>query len=135
MLGLNRLTLDDLRKGGETAWTPMPVTPAPDLVDAAPAEGSAPPTAGSTRFAAGQTARNATNSRVNIRLTPGYLGKSPSDVVGQLEAGQTLQIVGDPTPADELMWWRIQATSNGQTVVGWVAESTASGVQILGPAQ
>lgn len=110
----------------------MPVTPTAAVVETAPDNAeTSQPAASSTRFTAGQTVRNATNSRVNIRLTPGYLGKQTSDVIGQLEVGQTLQILGDPTVADELTWWRVQATSGGQTVVGWVAEQTASGVQIL----
>lgn len=134
-LGLNQLTLDNIR-GGEAAWTPMPVTPTAAIVETAPETGEGmQPVAGSTRFVVGQTVRNVTNSRVNIRLTPGYLGKGASDVIGQLQAGQTLEIVGDPTAADDLMWWRVQAAGGNQTVVGWVAESTASGVQILGPAQ
>ena len=131
-LGLTRLTLADIRGANGPAWTPMPVTPTAAVVETAPDSGdTSQPAASSTRFAAGQTVRNATNSRVNIRLTPGYLGKGASDVIGQLEVGQTLQILGDPTVADELTWWRVQATSGGQTVVGWVAEQTASGVQIL----
>jgi hypothetical protein len=113
----------------------MPVTPAATLSAGAPAAvGGEQPASGSTRFTAGQSARNMTNSRVNIRMTPGYLGKGASDVIGQLEAGQTLEILGEPTLADELTWWRVQAQSNGQQVVGWVAESTSSGVQILGSA-
>ena len=134
-LGLNQLTLDEIRGEASAAWTPMPVAPTatPDAAVANTEAGAQAPS-GSTRFAAGQTARNMTNSRVNIRMTPGYLGKPSSDVIGQLEAGQTLQILGEPTLADELTWWRVQAQSNGQPVVGWVAESTASGVQILGVA-
>jgi hypothetical protein len=132
-LGLNRLTLDDIRGGTGAVWTPMPVTPTAALAETAPqTEAGAQPDAVSTRFSAGQAARNMTNSRVNVRLTPGYLGKAGSDVIGQLEAGQALTILGEPTAADELTWWRIQADNNGQTVVGWVAEATASGVQILG---
>jgi hypothetical protein len=134
-LGLNQLSLNDLRGGTGAVWTPGPVTPV-----AAPAEsdlnaGGAPAAGESGRFAAGQTVRNLTNSRVNIRMSPGYLGKAASDVIGQIGPGELLQILGDPTVADELTWWRIQATSNGQTVVGWVAEATSSGVQILGAAQ
>ncbi len=134
-LGLNQLTLDEIRGANAAQWTPMPITPTPETAATAPdaGEGAQPPS-GSTRFAAGQAARNMTNSRVNIRMTPGYLRKGTGDVIGQLEAGQTLQILGEPTLADELTWWRVQAQSNGQPVVGWVAESTASGVQILGVA-
>ena len=132
-LGLNRLTLEDLRGGTGPAWTPMPITPTAVVAETAPENAeTGQPAAGSTRFTAGQTAANVTNSRVNIRMTPGYLGKTASDVIGQLEPGQTLQILGEPTAADELTWWRVQATSGGQSVVGWVAEQTSSGVQILG---
>jgi hypothetical protein len=113
------------------------VTPAPTpaQVDPDAAEGGLAPgdaASASGRFAAGQTVRNLTNSRVNIRISPGYLGKPASDVIGQIEPGQTLQILGDPTSVDELTWWHIQTTGNGQPLVGWVAEATASGVQILG---
>ena len=131
-LGLNRLTLDDIRGSTGAAWTPMPVTPTAALAAAPQTESDAAPDAVSTRFSAGQAARNITNSRVNIRMTPGYLGKAGSDVIGQLEVGQALTILGEPTTADELTWWRIQADNSGQAVVGWVAEATASGVQILG---
>lgn len=132
-LGFNRLTLDDIRGANGPAWTPMPVTPTVATA-ADPVAGGDPLTAGaSTRFAAGETAANVTNSRVNIRLTPGYLGKGTDDVIGQLAAGQTVQILGDAALADELTWWRVQST-DGQAIVGWVAEATASGVQILGSA-
>jgi hypothetical protein len=131
-LGLNRLTLDDIRGAAGAAWTPMPITPTAVVVETDAQAPAGDPAAVSSRFTADQTARNMTNSRVNIRMTPGYLGKAASDVIGQLEAGQTLTILGEPTAADELTWWRVQAVSNGQTVVGWVAEATASGVQILG---
>jgi hypothetical protein len=136
-LGLNRLSLEDFRGGTGAAWTPSPVTPVPALVQANPDTAEAAPVDGgaagtSTRFTAGQTVRNMTNSRVNIRLSPGYLGKPASDVIGQVAPGETLQILGDPTAVDELIWWQIQTTGGGQPVVGWVAEATASGVQILG---
>jgi hypothetical protein len=136
-LGLNRLSLDDFRGANGAVWTPMPITPTPAVAQAGPAAEGSPATrpGGSTAFAAGQTARNLTNSRVNIRMTPGYLGKAASDVIGQVAPGETLQILGDPTVADELTWWRVQATSGGQSIVGWIAEATSSGVQILGAAQ
>jgi hypothetical protein len=135
-LGLNQLSLNDLRGGTGASWTPGPVTPVPAVVETDPDTGTGAPAAGvDGRFAAGQAARNLTNSRVNIRMSPGYLGKPASDVIGQIEPGAPLQILGEPTVADDLTWWRVQASGNGQPVVGWVAEATSSGVQILGPAQ
>ncbi|MFN8469873.1 MAG: hypothetical protein U0X20_30225 [Caldilineaceae bacterium] len=131
-LGLNRISLDDLRGGTGPAWTPQPITPTPVVAEAgAQEEAGAGGGSSSTRFAAGQTVRNVTNSRVNIRMSPGYLGKTASDVIGQVGPSESLQVLGDPTAADELIWWHVQ-TTGGQPVVGWVAEQTASGVQILG---
>jgi hypothetical protein len=135
-LGLNRISLDDLRGGTGPSWTPQPITPTPVVAETNPQEGAG---AGSgtisTRFAAGQTVRNVTNSRVNVRISPGYLGKTAGDVIGQVGPGESLQVLGDPTAADDLIWWHVQTTGSGQPVVGWVAEQTASGVQILGESQ
>ncbi len=126
-LGFTRLTLADLQ-GGDPAWSPPPITPTA-VVTPLPAAALA---AVSARFSAGQTVRNGTNSRVNIRATPGYLGKPPTDVVGQLASGDTLVVLGESALADNLIWWRIRFVApDGVAVEGWVAEATASGVQIL----
>lgn len=84
-------------------------------------------------MALGVQARNITNSRVNIRQTPGHLGKSDSDILAQMQPGDTVTIIGGPTVADNLVWWQIQYTSSdGRSLEGWAAEATGSGVQILG---
>lgn len=134
-LGLNRISLADLRGGSGPAWTPPPITPAPARVEASSQDEAPNAGAPSARFAAGQTVRNVTSSRVNVRISPGYLGKGSNDVIGQVGPGETLQILGDPTAADDLIWWHVQTTGTGQPVVGWVAEQTSSGVQILGAGQ
>lgn len=135
-LGLNRISLDDLRGGTGPAWTPSPITPSPVVVEANPQDQAGTGTGvGLARFAAGQTVRNVTNSRVNVRISPGYLSKATNDVIGQVGPGETIQILGDPTAADDLIWWHVQTTGTGQPLVGWVAEQTASGVQILGASQ
>ena len=121
-LGLNRISLDDLRGGTGPAWTPQPITPTPVVAEASAQEEAGAGGSSSTRFAAGQTVRNVTNSRVNMRMSPGYLGKTASDVIGQVGPGETLQVLGDPTAADDLIWWHVQTTGSGQPVVGWVAE-------------
>ena len=129
-LGLNELSLAELQGNG-VVWTPPPYTPVPTPapVDAA----IVPPTGTSTRFVAQQQVRNLTNSRVNVRVTPGYLSKPAGDVIGALEPGATIVIAGENQVADNLTWWYVQATlADGRAVVGWVAEATASGVQILG---
>ncbi len=129
--GLNRLDLADLQGNGASAWTPPIVTPTatpiPDLTGANTNQPS------SGLFAIGQQVRNITSSRVNVRQTPGHLGKTDSDILAQMQAGDTVTIVGGPTSTDNLVWWLIQYTaSDGRTIEGWTAEATGSGVQILG---
>lgn len=127
-LGINRLNLVELR-GARATWTPPPYTPTSVPQPAANEDNSM----SSTRFAPEQTVRNLTNSRVNVRVTPGYLSKPAGDVLGVVAPGATLLILGENQIADNLTWWRVRATLvDGRVVEGWVAEATASGVQILG---
>jgi hypothetical protein len=127
-LGLNRLSLADLQNPG-AAWTPPPVAPTPAVAEVVPAAVDQV----STRFAPGQAVRNVTNSRVNVRAAPGYLSKPSGDVLGVVAPGATLEILGDSAAADNLVWWRVQVRApDGAALEGWVAEATASGVQILG---
>lgn len=127
--GLNRLDLASLQ-GGETGWSPPLVTPTPTLE---PNASGAAVDSGAGSLVLGGQARNITNSRVNIRRTPGHLGKSDSDILAQMQPGDTVTIIGGPTATDNLIWWQIQYTaSDGRTLDGWAAEATGSGVQILG---
>jgi hypothetical protein len=128
-LGLNQLSLAELQGIG-SAWTPPPYTPEPTPLPVAVTDGSS---AGSLRFAPQQAVRNLTNSRVNLRSTPGYLSKPASDVIGVIQPGASAVILGENQTADNLVWWRVRAVlDDGRTIEGWVAEATASGVQILG---
>lgn len=130
-IGLNR-SLAAIQ--GAPEWTPPPIPPTPEV--AAEPEGAIgeAPGPGAT-FYAGQQVRNATNSRVNVRRTPGYQGKSSDDVVAQLQPNDVLEVLGESAAADNLMWWSVRFTdAAGQPQQGWVAEATASGVQILVPA-
>ena len=56
------------------------------------------------------------------------MGKSSSDVLAQLRPGDALIIEGETAAVDNLTWWRVTYQGNE----GWVAEATASGVDILG---
>lgn len=125
-LGFGRLSLAELRGDG-TVWTPptlIPTPEAPALVEGTSVEGV---TTGG-RFAAGSSARNITSTRVNVRRTPGHLGKPEGDVLAQIAPGEQVEILGETAQASNLTWYRVLYGG----VEGWVAESTASGVQILG---
>jgi hypothetical protein len=126
-LGFGRLSLADLR-GGESGWVPPTLVPTPEAPlgsDGVVAEGSL--VAGG-RFEAGSRARNITGTRVNVRSTPGHLGKPEGDVLAQVSPGEQVEILGETATADNLTWYRVLF----QGSEGWVAEATASGVQILG---
>lgn len=130
MVGLNPATLAELQSAGPV-WTPPPVpTPLPADMTAqtplSPADASLP---GSLQ--PGSPARNVASSRVNIRQTPGYLGKGDDDIVAQMEPGAIVTILEWPQAADQLTWWHIRLDASTGPLQGWVAESTASGVQIL----
>ena len=126
MMGINPADFANLGNSGPV-WTPPPLptqTPPPTVDEAA----SAPTPVLIATFRVGQVVRNITNSKVNVRRTPGYLGKAGDDVILQIQPGDAVTILEGPTAADNLVWWRIDV--NGSA--GWVAEATASGVQILG---
>ena len=108
----------------------MPTQPA--FVEIATPEPEASTNEG--RLQAGATATNVTNSLVNIRRTPGYLGKPQGDILAQMKPGESVTLLDGPEVADSLTWWFVRYQPNGQAIEGWVAESTASGVQILAPA-
>jgi hypothetical protein len=132
VLGLDRISLADIQ-GSDPLWTPPAVTPTPQ-----PAANVSEETAGESvtegSFQPGAVVRNVTNSRVNIRATPGHLGKPAEDVLAQAQPGESMEIIGGPEQADNLTWWRIRhAAADGRTVEGWMAEATSSGVVILGP--
>lgn len=117
--------LVELRSAG-AVWTPPPLAVAtPVLTPEAGGVGVIPP-AGT--FRAGDEARNVTSTVVNIRRTPGHLGKPLGDIVAQAQPGEAVTIVEGPEAADNLTWWYVRY---GATE-GWMAEATASGVQILG---
>ena len=121
------------------SWTPPPPTVAPTITPAPTA--TPPPTAttssstpatqatptGALAFKIGDMVTNVNKGVVNLRRTPGYLGKANSDRTGLVASGQPLRIIGGPAQKDELVWWQVQWGDKA----GWMAERTASGVLIL----
>jgi hypothetical protein len=128
--GINRLDLTDLQNEGQV-WTPPRVTATP-VVTPEVVEGPVIGEAGGA-FSMGQRLSNVTSSQVNIRALPGYLSKATGDIIGQVPPGGVVEVIGGRSSADGLTWWYIRYTApDGATIDGWIAEATASGVQILG---
>ncbi len=121
-LGLTDLSLAELQGVG-AAWTPPTLIPTvePEEVNASAVQN------GGGTFQAGDQVRIVAASNVRVRTSPGYLGKPADDVLMQVAPGTTLEIVGELASQDNLTWWLVRV--NG--IEGWIAEATASGVQIL----
>ncbi len=130
--GLSRINLTTLQNDGP-AWTPRPITPTPVETPATAVEAPLVGESGGA-FAVGTQLRNITASQVNIRAEPGYLSKPAGDIIGQVPPNGRVEIIGGHTAADGLTWWYIlYRAPDGAAIEGWMAEATASGVQILGP--
>jgi hypothetical protein len=129
--GISRINLTTLQNTGPV-WTPPPDLPTPAVTPAAAVEAPTIGEAGGA-FSQGQQLTNITASQVNIRAEPGYLSKPAGDIIGQVPPGGRVEVIGGRTFADGLTWWFIRySTPDGATIDGWIAEATASGVQILG---
>jgi hypothetical protein len=103
----------------------------PDLMlDVFPVDG-VPPATG--KFQVGQSVY--TTTFLNVRTSPGYVGKDESDVVDEAPHGVLATILEGPQPADGLTWWRVRYLSSGATRDGWVAEANASGKAYLSTTQ
>ncbi len=63
---------------------------------------------------------------VNLRRTPGVVGKPPEDRIAQLPVGTPLTILEGPQVVDNLVWWRVQGEDGDDSVwEGWVAQAVA----------
>lgn len=70
---------------------------------------------------------------VNVRKSPGHLGKLGDDVLGMLAPGAAATIRGAVVSQDGLHWWPIHATlANGATVEGWAAAANVNVVLLAG---
>jgi len=75
----------------------------------------------------------ATTTGVNLRRTPGYVGKAASDILAQVPEGARLTIVSAaPQQVDGLAWWQVRYAATGQPVLtGWAAHQSPAGVELL----
>lgn len=111
---------------GPQRWTPVTPTPTPVATPTPPLVGPTPTPEG---IYVGGTARVVSNVGVRLRRSPGYQNKPASDVLTVVPPHSVVAVVGGPEEADGLRWWRVRWRS----YEGWMAEATASGVQLLAP--
>ncbi|MCH5378218.1 MAG: hypothetical protein JJ992_30040, partial [Planctomycetes bacterium] len=80
-------------------------------------------------FHAGQHVRS--QDWVNVRRTPGHVGKLGDDILGMLAPDATASVTGDAVAKDGPTWWPLRAElSNGDSTEGWAAGSVG-GVVLL----
>lgn len=66
--------------------------------------------------------------KVNLRRTPGYIGKDDDeDSLYEVPCGEIVELLGPSQKVDGLTWWKI--SWNGY--IGWIADHTGSGKVIL----
>jgi murein DD-endopeptidase MepM/ murein hydrolase activator NlpD len=71
-------------------------------------------------------------SFLNLRQSPGYVGKAADDVVGQIPLGAPVTVLAGPEAADELQWWQVRAPLLDDKVgTGWVADHAPNGFVTL----
>lgn len=93
--------------------------------------GAASPVAPTGRFSAGEVVF--AHSFVNLRRTPGYVGKTSDDILVEIPYGRPATITqSTPQGADDLVWRRVTYTSaDRQSFTGWTAESASNGARLL----
>jgi LysM repeat protein len=67
-------------------------------------------------------------TRLNVRQSPGYLGKAAGDVVAELPQGTVVTIAQGPTLRDRSAWWAVTVAG---VIRGWAAEWSTSGARLL----
>ena len=73
-----------------------------------------------------------TQSYVNLRKDPGYVGKPGDHVIGQIDHGAPILILDGPQSADGLTWWHVRAPlPDNSSAEGWVAEVDPNGIKLI----
>jgi len=76
-----------------------------------------------------------TRAAVNVRKTPGMIGKPADDLLGFFEYRSTLNIIEGPREVDGVKWWRVGGITLARgEVLGWVAERLPDGTLLIGSA-
>lgn len=87
-------------------------------------------------FSAGDEICNIFSEPVNLRTSPGYLGKPSEDVIATVSNEPVLTVVDGPVQADSLTWWQVQtmagaASLEDQPASGWIAVASPQGQRFL----
>ena len=103
---------------------------------AAPAPTPVPSTAQIKTYSVADMVVNISGDIVNLRNSPGYVGKPASDVISQLPDQAALVVKEGPRDADGLVWWKVSGSVPGASrVEGWLAEAAPNGVRLMAPSQ
>ena len=86
-----------------------------------------------TTYSVGAPVTNISPFEVNVRRSPGYVGKPDSDVAAVVPSKALLKLAEGPRQADGLSWWRVTGVEN-PAIDGWMAEVSPIGVRLLAPA-
>lgn len=101
-----------------------------------PAPTPVPSTAQIHTYSVGDMVVNISGDIVNLRSSPGYVGKPASDVVSHLPDRTALMVREGPRDADKLVWWKVSGSvAESGRVEGWLAEAAPSGVRLMAPSQ
>lgn len=72
---------------------------------------------------------------VNLRRSPGHVGKPADDILAEVPSGAAMTVVGGPRVLDGLRWWRLEYRNSSDRVIsGWMTEVRTTGEVILAPA-
>jgi murein DD-endopeptidase MepM/ murein hydrolase activator NlpD len=70
---------------------------------------------------------------VNLRRTPGYVGKGAADVIVRLSIGSLLSVLNaTPRTMDGLIWWNVRfVAAPGSQSDGWAAQTLPDGAPLI----
>jgi murein DD-endopeptidase MepM/ murein hydrolase activator NlpD len=69
---------------------------------------------------------------VNLRRTPGYVGKPVEDRVAELQPNQQVVVAEDGSAqGDGLIWWRVQVVGVEPPLLGWLAQFGPDGAALV----
>ncbi len=115
-------------RAAPTRWHPITPTPTPAISPTPTLTPSPTPTPAGIYV--GGKARVVSQTRVNMRRTPGYRNKPKDDVVTAVPPNSLVDVLGGPREKDGLRWWQVKWRDKK----GWMAEYSARGTRLLAPA-